>query len=114
LPQKKLVVPKAELPSPTAPARATEAPRLDLAGEASLIERARTAIAAGAPQSALELLDAYAAAAPGGSLERESLQLRVDALLASHDRDGALAVARRLVGRYPDAPARYRELAQAP
>ncbi len=115
LPQKKLVLPRAELPAPvTAPARTTEAPRLDLAGEASLIERARTAIAAGEPHSALELLDAYAAAAPGGSLERESLQLRVDALLASHDREGALTVARRLVGRYPDAPARYRELAQAP
>lgn len=113
LPQKKLVLPKAEQPAPVnAPAR--ETPRLDLAGEASLIERARTAIAAGEPHSALELLDAYAAAAPGGSLERESLQLRVDALLASHDREGALTVARRLVGRYPDAPARYRELAQAP
>lgn len=113
LPQKKLVLPKAEQPAPVnAPAR--EPPRLDLAGEASLIERARTAIAAGEPHSALELLDAYAAAAPGGSLERESLQLRVDALLGSHDREGALTVARRLVGRYPDAPARYRELAQAP
>lgn len=92
------------------------APVLELADEVQRLDRAKTALAAGEPGAALELLDAYDRDAPMGALRPEALALRIDAVLATGDRSTAAALARTFTARYPDhhLRLRYAELAAEP
>lgn len=72
-----------------------------IAREIALIDRARTSIAKGAPKSALATLDEYDVACPGGTLSLEASVLRIEALAAAGDHDGAAGRARSFLERHP-------------
>ncbi len=88
--------------SPTAPAAAVEPPSSDLAAEADLLRRARSAQDAGRLRDAMALLDHHAQRYPSGQLEvgRRRARIRVlcdlgraaqargEALMLAHDRPG--------------------------
>jgi hypothetical protein len=97
----------------------SEAPvELERAGPLTLelerIDRARAAVAAGAPERALDELSLYERVRTTGTLDREARVLRIDALLMLGRRDEARHLARGYLERFPkDAHAtRLRELAE--
>jgi hypothetical protein len=84
--------------------------------ERVLLERARTAVAAGQPLVALQALDAYRTHARSGTLRAESVLLRVRALLALGQRSAAEREAMPLIKAAPQSrpAARLRELIGVP
>jgi hypothetical protein len=68
---------------------ATKVPTSHLAGEISALDDAKKALAAGAPSSTLQKLDAYDLAFPGGTLAVEARALRIEALARSGRLDDA-------------------------
>jgi hypothetical protein len=84
--------------------------------ERVLVERARTAVAAGQPLVALQALDAYRTHARSGTLRAESVLLRVRALLALGQRSAAEREAMPLIKAAPQSrpAARLRELIGVP
>jgi hypothetical protein len=83
-----------------------------LGPEIAIIDAARTALSQRQPESALSLLDRYEAEFPRGGLALEASYLRVQALLALGDRDGANRFATRVLAAHPESvyAKRIREL----
>jgi hypothetical protein len=77
-------------------------PALD--GEIRRLDRARAALAAGSSEAALAELAAYENERKTAVLEREAAVLRIDALLARGDLEGAQSLAQRYVAAHPDDP----------
>ncbi len=75
-----------------------------LGREVSLIDEARRALAVGDAPRAEATLDAYAALARTGTLDREAQILRVEALVASGQRAAAVVLARSYLQAYPSDP----------
>jgi hypothetical protein len=92
-----------ELVPVQAPARAES-----LAQETAALDAARSTLRAGHASEAIVLLDAYARRFPNGTLGPEASALRVEALLAAGDREGAGAAARALTAEQPVSPAALR------
>ena len=76
----------------------------DLPGEIALIDAARAAIRAGAPERALVLLRRYGATYSGGTFRPEAAALRIEALAASGQVELARTLARDFVAKHPDSP----------
>lgn len=87
---------------PTLQARARDLKR-QLAAEVVLLDRARAALLSGEPASALGVLQEYDSQPRSGTLEPETLVLRVQALHGSGDRAAATRLARRFIQRYPES-----------
>lgn len=83
-------------------ARARELQR-KLAEEVVLLDRARRALHAGEPASALKVLGEYGSKPRSGTLEPETLVLKVRALHGIGDRNGSAGLARRFIQRYPES-----------
>ena len=90
----------------TARAAATQSPSDTpaLDGEIRRLDRARAALTRGSSESALAELSAYETERKTTVLEREATVLRIDAMLAQGDREGARALARRYVAAHPGDP----------
>jgi outer membrane protein assembly factor BamD (BamD/ComL family) len=67
------------------------------------LEQAHAALAARDADRALLALDRYRAKFPGGRLASEETVLRIQALLARGDRDGANALANGFFAAHPDS-----------
>lgn len=85
-----------------AEARATELSR-QLAEEVALLDRARAALLRKDARDALRVLDEYGTQRRSGTLEPETLVLRIQALREVGDRPGAAQLARRFIQRYPES-----------
>jgi RNA polymerase sigma-70 factor (ECF subfamily) len=81
---------------------ATPAP--GLRDDLDLLDRARTALAAGDAQGALGILAAHDRTFPQSALAEEAEVLRVEALAAAGRAGAARDEARRFLARYPDSP----------
>ncbi len=83
-----------------------------LGPEIAIIDTARTALSQRRPESALSALDRYEAEFPRGGLALEASYLRVEALLALGDREGANRLATRVLAAHPESvyAKRIREL----
>ena len=94
----------ASAPAPAAAVESSvrETPGLD--GEIRRLDRARAALSRGSAEGALAELAAYESERKTAVLEREALVLRVDALLAQGNREGARSLARSYVTAHPDDP----------
>jgi hypothetical protein len=93
-------------PRVVAPVHSTPPPPIAdgrLAWELKALERARQALAMHKPGEALRLLDRYRAQFAGGVLGSEETVLRVQALLATGDREGAQALADTYSVSHPDS-----------
>jgi len=88
----------------SAPARAAAAPSSDLRAEIDLIDGARTALRAGDPAAAMDLLGKHAVHFPHGALAPEETALRVEALMRMGRTAEARAYARRFVAANPASP----------
>ncbi len=88
-------------PAPQSPPPPSE--HASLADEVDAIRRARTDLLAGGAKAALVELDAYAAAHPNGTLEEESLALRVRANRLAGDGPAADRALRDLETRFPSS-----------
>jgi hypothetical protein len=77
------------------------APSISIAGEIALIDRVRSSLAAGSPQSALATLDEYDIECRSGALSLEAAVLRVEALAAAGDTEGAATRAKRFLVEHP-------------
>jgi outer membrane biosynthesis protein TonB len=95
-------------PARTTTAASTPSPSSTLSEETASLDSARAALRSGAAGDALRTLDAYGRAHPSGVLQPEAMALRVQALLASGDRDGAERAGRALLAVYPATPAARR------
>jgi hypothetical protein len=95
-------------PSPFVVAEPAPPPSLGLADEILRLDRAKTALAAGEPAAAIELLDTYDRDAPAGALRPEAHALRIDAVLATGDRAAAAGLARDFLARFPEHHLRLR------
>lgn len=91
-------------PKPSAKPQPAKAAQLTLEEETQALERARTAIHAGDPGSALSELDAYQKAARGGALALEATLLRIQALAAAGRTSEASDLARRFIAANPNSP----------
>jgi hypothetical protein len=91
-------------------------PDANIERELLLLDRARSAVAAGQPLVALQALDAYRTQAQRGTLRAESLVLRVKALLALGQRTAAERDAMPFIKAAPQSrhAARLRELLGVP
>ncbi len=101
------VAPPAARPLAAAPAKAlvhSPAHRSTLDDEVSTIAAARQAVAAGDGRAALDLVDAYDARYPEGSLAQESAELRIEALVRLGDHGSAERLAARFVAAHPTSP----------
>jgi RNA polymerase sigma factor (sigma-70 family) len=102
--------PAAVPPTPTAttgtpaPTRAARVRPGGLDAEVALLDRARAALAADAPDDALAWVDAHAREFPRGSLADAREGARVDALCMQGRAVEAEAAARRLLAQRPDSP----------
>lgn len=67
----------------------------------ALIDRARAAVVAHQPSTAMVALDEYQRRFPGGVLTQEAALLRIDALLARGDRANAARLGHQFLARYP-------------
>ncbi|HVY26171.1 MAG TPA: hypothetical protein VHB79_06445 [Polyangiaceae bacterium] len=67
----------------------------------ALIDRARSAVAAGQPAVAMAALDEYQRRFPGGVLTQEATLLRIETLLARGDKASAARLGQRFLQRYP-------------
>lgn len=88
-------------PSPSPPAASADSA---LASELGLLDEARAAMAASDPKRAGSVLDAYAARFPRGTLVLEAAMLRIEAMNAEGNREGARALATRLLVEHPTSP----------
>jgi hypothetical protein len=75
-----------------------------LRDEITLIDGARSALAAGSPTRALALLERYRAQHPRGMLRPEALAMRIEAIDRSGDHTRARALARAFLAEYPNSP----------
>jgi hypothetical protein len=75
-----------------------------LRDEIALIDGARAALAAGAPDHALTLLERYRARHPHGMLLPEALAMRIEAIDRSGDHARARSLARAFLAEYPHSP----------
>jgi hypothetical protein len=101
-------VAKIARPKPVASASRTSS----IGPEIAIIDVARTALSQRRPESALAALDRYEAEFPRGGLALEASYLRIEALLALGDRDGANRLATRVLAAHPESvyAKRIREL----
>jgi hypothetical protein len=83
-----------------------------LSREVTRLRRARAALVAGAPATALEVLNGYALEFPLGTLRAEAAALRIEALAAQGERATARRLASEFLGSYPASPlaARVRQI----
>jgi hypothetical protein len=98
---------------PTAPSASSSAPpKADLAGEAALLDRARTALGAGDPAAALAALDEHRRGFPRPMLGIEAQVLRIEALARQGNGAQAKSLGEAFLARNPDSPhaARVRSL----
>ena len=100
------------------PARAASGPRrrpvsappvsrgrgVDLREEIGLLDGARAALTAGAPDRSLDLLDQYDHRYPNGTFGPEALALRIEASSLAGDTSKARTLARRFLSQYRDNP----------
>lgn len=107
-------------PPPPAPARlvkkTADVPEtaLSIAREIALIDRARASIAKGDPKGVLGTLDEYDVECRRGALSLEAAILRIEALAATGDHDGAAARARKFLERHPQSAYDARVRAHVP
>jgi hypothetical protein len=80
------------------------APPPDLRAEVDALGEARAALGRRDARAALEHLDAYNRAFPGGLLADEATILRIDALVRQHDQAAASALSRRYLDAHPGSP----------
>jgi hypothetical protein len=76
----------------------------DLRAEIALVDAARAALRAGAPDRALALLQRHAATYGAGTFAPEATALRIEALAATGRTAEARAAAQRFVADHPDSP----------
>ena len=69
-----------------------------------MLEAARSALAAGAADRALQLLARHDRRYPHGSVRPEATVLRVEALARRGETDAARALATRFLAQHPDSP----------
>jgi hypothetical protein len=97
-----------ELGPDTAPvARAKSPPSArpsTLDEEVATIDQARRAVASGDATEALQIVGAYDARYPGGSLTQESTEIRIEALLLKGNRPAAERLAGKFVASHPSSP----------
>jgi len=74
-----------------------------LGPEIAMIDAARTALSQHRPEGALAAIDRYEAEFPRGGLALEASYLRIEALLALGDRDGANRLATRVLAAHPES-----------
>ncbi len=86
-----------------APAAASDV-RSTLAAEAAAIDRARRALAAGAPDKAIELLDRYESESPTHALAPDAQALRVQAEKARGNSALAKQLAKKFLDSHPNDP----------
>jgi len=94
--------------SPTTSASATAVPIASTShvttegtSEIDLVVSAKRSLAAGAPHEALRSLDLHTARYPQGALAEEAEELRVEALVADNNPEGARAVGKAYLARHP-------------
>jgi len=105
-------------PAPTTPSvprpvtRSARPASSSLADQVAELDRARAALDAGDTARTLRIVDAYAAAYPGGALTQEAELLRVDALVRGGNRTEAERTGKHFLAAYPKSPhaARVRAL----
>jgi outer membrane protein assembly factor BamD (BamD/ComL family) len=68
------------------------------------LDHARRALAAGDATAALDLVDAYDARYPSGSLVQESAELRIEALFRAGRRGEAEKLAEHFLAAHPTSP----------
>ena len=90
-------------PEPSAPEPSAPLPVRSVADEARLVERARTALAAGDPAAANTALDEHDRVYPHGAFADEARVVRID-LLARGDRPAAQAAAAEFLASHPASP----------
>ena len=107
MPAKKPASPRASQKNDPSAANAAS-----LNAQIAWLDRARRAIEAGDPATALHLLDDYRATYPEGTLSQEAELLRIEALLAGGQRAAAESLATRFIAAHPSSPhaRRIREL----
>ena len=89
----------------SAPAAETAAAAPDgVREELAMLEAARSALASGAADRALQLLTRHDRRYPHGSFRPEATVLRVEALARSGDTEAARALATRFLADHPDSP----------
>ena len=93
-----------ERPTSPQPRSSSSAGSLGIQEQIVLVDRARAAVAAQQPATALAALDEYQRRFPGGVLAQEATLLRIDALLARGDRASAARLGRQFLERYPRSP----------
>jgi hypothetical protein len=87
----------------TTPSKAASASKSTLDDEVATIDEARRAEGAGDFASALRLLDAYDVKYRGGSLARESTEIRIQALVQQGNRPAAERLAARFIASHPSS-----------
>jgi TolA-binding protein len=93
-----------ERPTSSPPRSSSSAGSLGIQEQIVLVDRARAAVAAQQPATALAALDEYQRRFPGGVLAQEATLLRIDALLARGDKASAARLGRQFLQRYPRSP----------
>jgi hypothetical protein len=83
---------------------AAATPASDLRAEIALVDAARTAVAAGADDRALVLLQHYEASYPTGTFRPEVGALRIEALAHLGHTARARMLARKFIAAHPDSP----------
>lgn len=76
----------------------------DLRGEIGMVDAARAALAAGAPDRALAVLERYGRRYPRGTFAPEAATLRIEALVQIGDVAAARALGRQFLAGHPDSP----------
>lgn len=107
--------PATPAPALTGPSHASHVSRAtepDLSPQIALIDGARAALAAGDGARANALASRYEAQFPNGAFSQEAEVLRIEAMLAQGDRDGATRAGMRFLQSHPSSPhaAHVREL----
>jgi outer membrane protein assembly factor BamD (BamD/ComL family) len=75
-----------------------------MAAELSALDGARVALSSGDSARALSILDRYTSDFPHGALAPEATLLRIEALVAAGDGDGARRTAAAFLASHPDSP----------
>lgn len=96
--------PTLKSPRAAAPVQDARSAGSALAEQIALLDRARSALAAGDALRARQLVDDYEAHFPNGSFLQEAEVLRIDALLAQNDRAEAKRVGARFLAAHPSSP----------
>lgn len=90
--------------SPAPAAGSPPSSSVHLGAEVASLDAARSRLRAGDPQGCLERLAAYRAAFPAGKLAAEADALRIEALVALGDQDGAEAALSTFKKEHPTSP----------